>query len=495
MDRDITDATQSEIYERARLARDARFDGHFYVGVRTTGIYCRPICPANAPKPENVRFFRSAAAAAEAGYRPCLRCRPETAPGSPAWRGTSTTVRRGLRLIANGALDDGNVEALAQRLGVTDRHLRRLFTRYLGASPRVVAHTQRLHFAKRLVDETTLPMRAIAEAAGYGSVRRFNDAFQKAYGRPPRDLRRFRDEAEPAQRESALSLRLPYRPPFDWATVLNFFAARATAGVELVRGDTYKRTLAMDGEHGVLAVRPAAKGHYLSLTVEGVSIGALFEAVQRAREMFDLDAPVDEIAADLAGDPRLEAALASLPGPRVPGAWDGFELTVRAVLGQQVSVAAATTLCGRIAARYGAPLTPGAGSDAGLSVVFPTAERLARAQLGGMGIVGQRAETIRSLARAVVDGRVDFDLAQDPQAFSAKLKSIRGIGDWTAEYVAMRFLKNPDAFPASDLGLRKAIGDGVAAPTQMLRNRAEAWRPWRAYAAMLLWNSLPASGG
>lgn len=496
MENKVTESMRHEVYERARLARDARFDGHFYIGVRTTGIYCRPICPANTPKPENVRFFPSAAAAAEAGYRPCLRCRPETAPGSPAWRGTSTTVRRGLRLIANGALDDGNVESLAERLGVTDRHLRRLFTRHIGASPQVVAHTQRLHFAKRLLDESTLPMRQIAEAAGYGSVRRFNDAFQKSYGRAPRDLRRFRDEVETAKRQSELSLRLPYRRPFDWAKMLKFFAARATSGVELVDGDTYRRTLALNGEHGVLAVRPAAKGNYLSLTLEGVSIGALFEVVQRTREMFDLDSPVDEIVADLARDPRLEAALAALPGPRVPGAWDGFELAVRAILGQQVSVAAATTLCGRIAARYGAPLTAGTpGSDSGLSIVFPTPERLARARLSGMGIVGQRVETIRSLARAVVDGQVDFDLAQDPQAFCAKLKTIRGIGDWTAEYVAMRALKNPDAFPASDLGLRKAIGDRAAAPARTLQDRAEAWRPWRAYAAMLLWDSLPASGG
>jgi AraC family transcriptional regulator of adaptative response / DNA-3-methyladenine glycosylase II len=495
MESAATDTAQREVFERARLARDARFDGHFYIGVRTTGIYCRPICPANAPRSENVRFFASAAAAGEAGYRPCLRCRPETAPGSPAWRGTSTTVQRGLRLIAGGALDDGNIESLAERLGVTGRHLRRLFAQHIGASPLAVAHTQRLHFAKRLIDETRLTMQQIAEAAGYGSVRRFNDAFRKAYGRSPRDLRRYRDDHEGDRRIPTLTMRLPYRRPFDWQSMLAFFQPRTTAGVETVKGDSYWRTISLGGEHGILQVAPHRSDGYLSLTLTGPSTGSLFEIVQRIREVFDLDAPVEEITCALREDSLLAGPLGRLPGPRVPGAWDGFELAVRAIVGQQVSVAAATTIAGRIAARYGESLRlADPFPDVGLSLVFPSPQRLAFARFNDVGLVGQRIQTIRALAQAVVDGQVDFDFAQDPQAFVEKLKSIRGIGNWTAEYVAMRALKNPDAFPASDLGLRKATGDGTPAPTRTLEDRAESWRPWRAYAAMLLWNSSSISG-
>lgn len=484
------------VYERARLARDARFDGLFFVGVRTTGIYCRPICPANSPKSENVSFYPSAAAASEAGYRPCLRCRPETAPGSPAWSGTSTTVRRGLRLIAAGALDDGDIETLSDRLGVTSRHLRRLFTKHLGASPLAVAHTQRLHFAKRLIDETCLPMREISVAAGYGSVRRFNDAFRKSYNRSPRDLRKVRDDLEPTESGATLTVRLPYREPFSWTSMLRFFEYRATPGVEAVVGDTYRRTVRVNGEPGILEVRPADKTGFLSLTLIGVKTPSLFEVVQRTRDVFDLDAPVSDIRTALQQDSVLAKKLETLPGVRVPGAWDGFELAVRAILGQQVSVAAATTLAGRIAGRYGLPLElPDDSADGSLRVLFPTPERLARARFNGVGLTKSRAETIRALARAVSRGDLNFDFSQDADEFCLALQSIKGIGDWTAQYVAMRVLKNPDAFPASDLGLLKAIAAPERVSPATLKTRAENWRPWRAYAALLLWHSAPGSGG
>lgn len=487
---------QNEVYERARLARDARFDGQFYVGVKTTGIYCRPICPANAPKSENVAFYPSAAAAGEAGFRPCLRCRPECAPGTPAWSGTSTTVRRGLRLISGGALDEGNVETLADRLGVTSRHLRRLFTKHLGASPLAVAHTQRLHFAKRLIDETTLPMQNISSAAGYGSIRRFNDAFQRTYGRPPRELRRAGEESELAGRTASLTVRLPYRAPFDWQNMLTFFAGRATPGVEHVSKTSYKRTLCANGDHGVVEVQPDARDGYLSLTLHSVNTNSLFETVQSAREVFDLDAPVDEIGSTLGRDKALRKVLKKFPGIRVPGAWDGFELAIRAILGQQISVKAATTIAGRIANRYGEPLKLDSDPyESGLSRIFPTPERLARARFNNLGLVTARAETIRRVAKAVLAGDVHFDNAQDPGEFCDALKSIRGIGDWTAQYVAMRVLKNPDAFPASDLGLIKAIRYPDRVTPKELETLAEDWRPWRAYAAMLLWSSLPGSGG
>ena len=487
---------QNEIYERARLARDARFDGQFYVGVKTTGIYCRPICPANAPKSKNVSFYPSAAAAGEAGFRPCLRCRPECAPGTPAWSGTSTTVRRGLRLISGGALDEGNVETLAERLGVTSRHLRRLFGQHLGASPLAVAHTQRLHFAKRLIDETLLPMQHISSAAGYGSIRRFNDAFQKTYGRSPRELRRVGEESDVSIGTASLTVRLSYRAPFDWQNMLDFFSARATPGVELVTEDSYRRTLSRAGDHCVVEIRPDARKGYLSLTLRSVNTNALFEIVQTAREVFDLDAPVDEIGATLRKDKVLRKSLKKFPGVRVPGAWDGFELTIRAILGQQISVKAATTIAGRIAERYGELLQLDAKHErSGLTRIFPTPERLARARFNNIGIVTSRADTIRRVAKAVLAGDINFDRAQDPEDFCAALQSVRGIGDWTAQYVAMRVLKNPDAFPASDLGLIKAIRFPERVTPKDLEKLADEWRPWRAYAALLLWSSLPGSGG
>jgi AraC family transcriptional regulator of adaptative response / DNA-3-methyladenine glycosylase II len=487
---------QNEIYERARLARDTRFDGQFYVAVRTTGIYCRPICPANPPKSENVRFFPSAAAAGEAGFRPCLRCRPEAAPGTPAWSGSSTTVRRGLRLISSGALDEGNVERLAERLGVTSRHLRRLFTKHLGASPLAVAHTQRLQFAKRLIDETTLPMSHISSAAGYGSVRRFNDTFQRTYGRSPRDLRRAGDETELAGRTATLTVRLPYRKPFRWREFLKFFTDRATPGVEAIDGDIYRRTVCTQGDHAIVEVRPDKRDGYLSLTMNSVNTNALFETVQSAREVFDLDAPVSEIEQALGRDAVLRKMLRQSPGIRVPGAWDGFELSVRAILGQQVSVKAATTLAGRIADRYGVPLRLSGDNKAhGLTRIFPGAEKLLRARFNDMGIVGSRVESIRRLSQAVVNGELDFDPAQDPEEFCKALMAIRGIGQWTAQYISMRALKNPDAFPESDLGLIKAIKYPHRVSPRELLAKAEDWRPWRAYAAMLLWSSLAGSGG
>jgi AraC family transcriptional regulator of adaptative response / DNA-3-methyladenine glycosylase II len=487
---------QNEIYERARLARDARFDGQFFIGVSTTGIYCRPICPAVSPKRENVVFFQSAAAAGEAGFRPCLRCRPECAPGTPAWSGTSTTVRRGLRLISGGALDNGDVEQLAERLGVTSRHLRRLFGRHLGASPIAVAHTQRLHFAKRLIDETTLPMSQIAVAAGYGSVRRFNDALKATYGRAPSELRRKYSGAQAVVDRATLSVRLAYRKPFDWTRMLAFFAGRATAGVESVTGNCYSRTVSLKDGHGIIEVRPDDADGFLRLTLRGVETASLFEVVQRCRELFDLDAPVADIAAVLDKDSALRKLLKHHSGVRVPGSWDGFELTVRAILGQQVSVKGATTIAGRLAATYGEPLSLPEGIESeGLRVLFPGPERLMRARLENSGIIRSRADTIRSVARAVVRGDVRFDPAQDPAEFCGTLQSIKGIGEWTAQYVAMRTLKNPDAFPASDLGLIKAVNPPQRVSAAELLARAESWRPWRAYAALLLWGSDAGTGG
>ena len=488
------------VYERARLSRDARFDGQFFIGVKTTGIYCRPICPANPPKRENVSFYPTAAAASEAGYRPCLRCRPECAPGTPAWHGTSTTVQRGLRLIAGGALDDGNVEQLADRLGVTSRHLRRLFKQHLGASPLAVAHTQRLHFAKYLIDQTDLPLTDIAVAAGYGSVRRFNDAFRKTYGRPPRELRRHGREERPLIRSSALAVTLKYRKPFDWSQLLDFLDGRAIPGVESVADGAYQRTIQIDGRSGVIVVRHDAPKERLVLTTHGVRTNDLFSVVQKVRELFDLDAPIADIARVLRRDAVLKRCLQKKPGIRVPGAWNGFELVVRAILGQQVSVKAATTLSGRIVARYGRALEQPLADQfvkLGLTHLFPEPGALMRARFNGLGIVGARIESIRRVARASADGHLDFSGYKDPDQICDELLSMRGIGDWTAQYVAMRACKNPDAFPSSDLGLLRAFDtpDGERIKAKELNEMSQAWRPWRAYAALLLWNSTPNAGG
>ncbi len=488
---EILSLPDAEIFEQARLSRDERFDGRFFVAVKTTGIYCRPICPANLPRRENVRFFSTAAAAAEAGFRPCLRCRPECAPGTPAWAGTSTTVQRGLRLIAEGALDHDNLEGMAGRLGVTGRHLRRLFARHVGASPLAVAHTQRLHFAKRLIDETTLPMKDVCLAAGFGSVRRFNDAFLKTYRRSPRALRRGAETADPHR---PLCLTLPYRAPYDWGRLLSFFAARAVPGLERVVDERYQRCVRVGENTGIIDV--GDRGGALSLTAHGIATESLFEVVRRVRGMFDVDAPIDEISRVLGRDRQLRSWLERYPGVRVPGAWDGWELAVRAVLGQQVSVRAATTLAGRVVEAYGDIHVVDGAAD-GPWRIFPSPQRLARARLERIGIIRSRARSIRELARAVLEGEVRFDATQPIGEFRARLTAVRGIGGWTSEYVAMRALKDPDAFPASDLGLLRAF-DRVAGRrlrAAELEERAALWRPWRAYAALLTWNADDGGGG
>ncbi len=474
-------------YEAVR-SRDARFDGRFFTGVLTTGVYCRPVCPARTPKRENVRFYACAAAAEEAGFRPCRRCRPETAPGTPAWLGTPVTTSRALRLIAAGALDQGSVEELAARVGIGDRHLRRLFLEHLGATPHAVAHTRRVHFARRLIDETRLPMTRIALAAGFPSVRRFNAAVRDAFGSTPSELRHQSAQSHAAPRDPALTLRLPFRRPFDWQALLRFLAPRATPGVEAVTGGEFRRTIAVVNTSGTIAVSRPRGGSHLLLRAEISSTADLAAIVERVRRLFDLGADPREIGARLSRDPRLRPLVKALAGVRVPGAWDGFELAVRAILGQQVSVRGATTLAGRLARRFGEPAGDAGRSDGALSLRFPTPNALADADLTAIGLTRQRAEAVRGLARAVRDGQVCLDAGARPEDAVRALGGLPGIGPWTTAYVAMRALGDPDAFPESDLGLRRAAGKRgrPLAPAELLR-RAEEWRPWRAYAAMLLW--------
>ncbi len=469
-----------QVCSRARLSRDARFDGKFFIGVLGSRVYCRSICPAPTAKEKNVRYFATAAAAAEAGFRPCLRCRPECSPGTPAWLGTPTTVSRALRLIAESGFDDDGVEGLAERLGVGARHLRRLFVQHLGATPSAVAQTQRLHFAKKLIDETKLPMSEVALASGFGCVRRFNAAIRKVYKRTPMQIRHLARLSAP-QAENQYVFRLRYRPPYDWNGMLRFLAARATPGVELVEGEEYSRTISANGSDGYISVRRDEANDALVARVQFGDPRSLFLIVERLRAIFDLNADWAAIAPNLKADPRLAKRVEAEPGLRVPGCWSGFELAIRAILGQQITVKGATTLAGVLVRTFGRPIA-GAGK---LTHVFPAPQVLAEADLADIGMPRARIETIRAFSRAVCDGRIRFEGILAAEEFLASLCEIPGIGKWTAQYVAMRALGEPDAFPSGDLGLLRALGLG--SPRQ-LEQRAEAWRPWRAYATMYLWN-------
>lgn len=473
---------------RAFRTRDARFDGRLFSGVRTTGIYCRPICPARTPKRENMTFYATAVAAQAAGFRPCLRCRPETAPELAAWRGTSNTVSRALVLIDRGALDNEGLDRLAGRLGVGERQLRRLFRQHLGASPVSVAQTRRVLLAKQLIHETHLPMTEVALASGFGSIRRFNETFKRMFGRPPGALRRASAAVISSGAKGELAILLRYRPPYDWPAMASFLEARAIPGVEIVSTDRYARTIEVEGAYGVVAVEPAP-GNALRVGVRFSRLSALPTVIARLRRVFDLAADPQAINAQLADDPMLAPLVADRPGLRVPGAWDGFELAVRAVLGQQITVAAAVGLAGKLVARHGQPLR-GTGLDSdGLTHVFPRAADLMSADLTALGLPRMRAATLASLAAAVVADPQTLGPGRSLPDCVMQLRKLPGIGDWTAQYIAMRELREPDAFPAGDIGLLRAFKnvDGRSPTSRELLARAERWRPWRAYAAQHLW--------
>lgn len=476
------DRRERERAYRALLARDARFDGRLFVGVRTTGVFCRPICRARTPRLENVDFFASAAAAQHAGFRPCLLCRPESSPDVAAWRGSSATVSRALVLITDGALDAASVEELAARLGMGERQLRRLFDKHLGTSPVAVAQSRRVLFAKKLVHETQLPMTEIAHAAGFGSIRRFNEAFSALMGRPPSALRRSARSVP----QRGTTLTLGYVPPYDWASILAFFRERSLAEIEKIDDDGYTRTIALGGATGTIRVAPVRGRDALALTVVFPDVTRLPTIVDRVRRMFDLDADVRAIGRVLRRDPALRSRLRARPGLRVPGAWDPFESAVRAILGQQVSVARARHLAEEIVTRWGAPLETGV---AGLSRVFPTPEALAGAlETARLGMPGARTRALATLARAAHEDATLFSASASLGEARAHLRALSGVGAWTEEYVALRALRDPDAFPASDVGLLRALESGGARPSpDELTARAEAWRPFRAYAAQHLW--------
>jgi AraC family transcriptional regulator of adaptative response / DNA-3-methyladenine glycosylase II len=456
---------------RALLARDARFDGLFFVAVSTTGIYCRPVCRARTPGRDRCAFYRTAAAAEQAGYRACLRCRPELAPGLAPVDATSRLLARALARIDEGFLDAASAEDLAATLGVSARHLRRVVEAETGVSPIELAQSRRLALARQLLADGTLPITEVAFASGFRSLRRFNALYRARCGQAPSVARKRRALATPHE----VVVRLGYRPPLAWEALLAFLSARAIPGIEQVSGGVYQRAVRVGPSTGMVSIENDAPRCALVARLPVALTRHLGAIVGRLRVLFDLDARPDAIAAALTADPHLGTLVRACPGLRVPGAFDPFETAVRAVLGQQVSVRAATTLAGRLVAALGpAPL-------------FPPAEVIAAAGEGAIAALGMplsRARTVVALARAVVEGRVVLDHHADAEATATALQALPGIGPWTASYIALRALHWPDAFPAGDLGVRKALG-GVNEPRA--EEMARAWRPWRGYAVMHLW--------
>jgi len=488
---------------RAVRSRDARFDGWFVTAVTSTGIYCRPSCPALTPKRANVRFLPSAAAAQHAGFRACKRCRPDASPGSPEWNVRADTVGRAMRLIRDGAVEREGVTGVARALGFSERHLHRQLVAELGAGPLALARAQRAQTARLLIETTTLPFTDVAFAAGFPSIRQFNETVREVFAATPTELRRGATGAHGEPRQSgvagqhpvagapALTLRLRHRAPLDAASLLAFLGERAVPGVEAwdARSETYRRVLALPHGSGIAALAPAADGaDHVRCELRLTDLRDLAAAVQRCRRLLDLDA--DPVAVDeaLAADPALAPLVRATPGRRVPGAVDGGELAVRAVLGQQVSVAGARTLAGRLTAALGESLPAAlADADAGLTHAFPAAPALAAADPAELPLTRARAQALHALAGALADGSLALDPGANRDAAREQLLSLPGIGPWTVEYVAMRALGDPDAFPCTDLGVKKALERlGPAADP-------ERWRPWRAYAVQHLWASLAAT--
>jgi AraC family transcriptional regulator, regulatory protein of adaptative response / DNA-3-methyladenine glycosylase II len=468
-----------DVLERARRSRDPRFDGKFFVAVLSTGIYCRPTCPVRLSPA--VHYYATAAAAAEAGFRPCLRCRPEAAPGSPAWIGTSAVVRRILRLINEGALDTGSVKDLATRIGMGSRHLNRLLVQQVGASPVAIAQTRRLHFAKRLLDETDLRATEIALAAGYGSVRRFNEAFKATYKKSPMQLRKRHPRG--SQEASEITLKLSYRPPYDWNRAVTFLSERAVLGLESVGASGYARYLRTATGHAFVRISARKGEHALQMQVRGAAPAELFELSSRARRVFDLTADPAQIADAFMADKLLGPLARRRPGLRVIGVWDPFECAVRTLLERQLGRFAARAVAAELVARAGQPID---GGVEGLTRLFPIAGALAEADLSDLPLTPAQQETLRALCRAARDGTVCF--SEPIEEMAAALATVPGVDDWVAQMVALCACGEPDAIPTEDLILRQlAAGNATPLSTHALKERAEAWRPWRGYAAWHLW--------
>jgi len=469
---------------RAVQSRDARFDGWFVTAVTSTGIYCRPSCPARTPKRANVRFFSTAAAAQSAGFRACRRCRPDATPGSPEWQARADLVGRAMRLIADGAVDRAGVAGLAGQLGYSERHLHRQLVAELGVGPVALARAQRAHTARLLLETTDLPVADVAFAAGFASVRQFNDTIRAVFAATPTELRRGRRGAQTSS-PGTVVVRLPYREPMDLAGLVGFLATRAVPGVE-EQADGYRRSVRLAHGDGVLELAPGP-GH-VRCSLHLADLRDLTAAVHRCRRLLDLDA--DPVAVDkaLGTDPLLAPLIRRRPGRRVPGHVDGAELAVRAVIGQQVSVAGARTVAGGLVARWGKPLTTPIGA---VSHLFPTADTLAAVDPADLPMPQARGRALVTVAAAIADGNVDLEPGTDRGEAERQLLALPGIGPWTASYICMRALGDPDVFLPTDLGARHALArlgqpDGPTA----VAAAAERWRPWRSYALQHLWSIL-----
>lgn len=468
---------------RFMQSRDPRYDGHFYVAVRSTGIYCRPSCPARTPKRTNVRLFASVAGAQEAGFRACKRCDPDGAPGAPAWNRRSDVAGRAFRLIADGVVDRDGVGGLARRLGYTERHLGRILHEEIGAGPLALARAHRAQSARTLVESTDLTFAEIALGAGFGSVRQFNDTMRAVYARTPTELRHGARSRRAASRPGTITLRLATREPFDGAGLVAFLGARAVPGLEELDGRTYRRVLTLAHGSGSASLTPGRGGVRCELRL--TDLRDLTAAVARCRRLLDLDADAAAIAAQLGDDPVIGPALRGRPGLRVPGAVSTWELAVRAVVGQQVSVPAARTLLARLVERHGERLD---APDAGLSHRFPTASAIAAADPRSLAMPRSRANCLIGLATAVRDERLDLGPGADSSAAVSDLLALPGIGPWTAGYIAMRAFADPDVFLPTDAGVRNALrARGLAGDPASAEAAAEAWRPWRSYAMLHVW--------
>jgi AraC family transcriptional regulator, regulatory protein of adaptative response / DNA-3-methyladenine glycosylase II len=464
---------------RAVQSKDARFDGWFFTAVLTTGIYCRPSCPVVPPKPEHMRFFPSAAAAQQAGFRACKRCRPDASPGSPEWDVRADVVARAMRLIADGVMDDGGVPALARRLGYSVRQVERQLLAELGAGPLALARAQRAQTARLLIETTTLPMGDVAFAAGFASIRTFNDTVREVFALSPSQLR---DRASRGHAGTgSIWLRLPYRAPLQPDSLFGHLAATAVPGVEEWRDGAYRRTLRLPHGHGIVALRP--QPDYIGCQLSLSDLRDLASAISRCRRLLDLDADPVAVADLLSVDEVLAPLVRKAPGRRIPRTVDPDEFALRAVLGQHVSTVAARTHAGRLAAALGEPVEDPGG---GLSRLFPEISVLATAE--GLGLPRSRRQSFAALAEALATGRIDLSVGGDWHEARLRLAALPGIGPWTVETIAMRALGDPDAFPAADLGVRAAARQAdLPATPAALTSRAAAWRPWRSYAVQYLW--------
>jgi len=463
-------------------SRDPRFDGRFFAGATTTGLYCRNVCPVPFARPKNILLFACAAAAETAGFRPCKRCQPQAAPGTPAWVGTSAVVSRAFRLILEGALNRGSVEELAERLGLGSRQLRRLFVQHLGASPLKIATTHRVHLAIKLILESRIPMTQIAFGSGFESVREFNHAIRLSSGQSPTELRGAADGSLLMAQPCGLELVLPYRRPFDWPGLIAFLKPRAIPGVERVSENSYQRTIEIEGVPGFLTVRPDIARSRLVVHLQTGSYGGLAETVERVRRMFDLSADPIQIANHLSSDPNLRRLIKLQPGLRVPGVWDGFEVAILAILGQKLTASGPQRLLARFVQKFGRPApTP----ILGLKYLFPRPEVLADADLATAGISERCANTIRKLAASAIQGDLSFATSRTLEEAVSQVAETCGIDVSTANYIAMRAIGEPDAFPSRELGIRRSLaGPARTLSAEQALAMAEPWRPWRAYAAM-----------